>query len=44
LAFVSHHWPSITWENVERMPAHWWAYYVRAAQAYVDSAKQQGEG
>ena len=40
MAFCSHRWPFITPAALgddQLMPMHWWVYYVRAAQAYVDA-------
>jgi len=42
MALVSHRWPGITPWNIEQLPAHWWAYYVRAAEAYVQEANSRG--
>lgn len=44
MAVVSHRWPGITPLNVEQLPAHWWAYYVRSAQAYLDALKEASRG
>lgn len=37
LAYLSHRWPSITWETVQTMPIEWLLYYVRAAKAIIEA-------
>lgn len=44
MALVSHRWPGITPFNVYDLPAYWWAYYVRAAQQYLDAMKEAERG
>jgi hypothetical protein len=38
---VSRVWPGITPLNVDRLPAYWWAYYVRGAEQ-VEVAEKRG--
>lgn len=40
MGLISHLWPGITPFNVEQMPAHWWAFYVRLAQAYEQKTRE----
>ena len=43
MAFCSHRWQFITpaaLGDAELLPMHWWVYYVRAAQAYVDAQER----
>ena len=40
MGLISHRWPGISPFNVEQLPAHWWAYYVRLAQAYEKAMKE----
>jgi hypothetical protein len=44
LWFVSHQWPGITPFNVYDLPAHWWAYYVAAAQRHLEAMKEANRG
>lgn len=40
MAFLSHRWQFITpaaLADPAVLPMHWWVYFVRAAQAYVDA-------
>lgn len=40
LAYLSHRWPSITYESVMYMPIEWLCYYVRTAAAILEAERQ----
>jgi hypothetical protein len=40
LAYLSHRWPSITWETVQVMPIEWLCYYIRAAKAIIEAEER----
>lgn len=44
LAYLSHHWPSITWETVQAMPIEWLTYYVRAARQIIEAESEAHRG
>ena len=41
---MSKHWPFINPQTLDDLPVQWWAYYVRAAQAIVDAAREARQG
>lgn len=46
MAFVSHRWPFITPQALgddQVLPMHWWVYYVRSAQQYVDAQRKASD-
>lgn len=41
---MSKHWPFVNPQTLPDLPVQWWAYYVRAAQAIVEAARDARQG